>query len=134
MLMGLGQFIFEQRTLAPNDIAGQLSVNWQKQQRFQGRPAVQYTGIDAETLTLSGILYPGSGITGTSTDIQTLKDMAATGESFVLNGVDGYFHGLYAIQSVSDKHTLLSADGKARKIEFDIALIRTDDDKVVRIL
>lgn len=133
MLMSLGQFVFERGTLAPNEINISLTANWQKQSRYGGRPAVQYTGITGETVTMPGILYPGSKITGTATDLRDLRKMATSGEDYVLVAGDGYVNGLFAILSVTEKHTYLDKEGRAQKIEFEISLERTDHDRVERI-
>ena len=133
MLMSLDDFIFELGTLAPHEVNNTLSVSWQKQARFQGRPAVQFTGIEGETLSMSGVLYPTSQITGTAQDLGRIKDMAVSGDSYVLVGSDGYFNGEFAILSITEKHTVLDKLGRAQKIEFEIQLERTDDDRVARL-
>lgn len=133
MLMSLGEFVFERATLAPNEVNKSLTANLPKQNRYGGRPAVQFAGIAGETVSMPGILYPGSKITGTAKDLQELKDMMVTGDDYVLVGGDGYVSGLFKISSITEKLTLLDGDGRAQKIEFDVALERTDDDRVERI-
>jgi len=72
-------------------------------------------------------------LTGTARDLQELKGMMVTGDDYVLVGGDGYVSGLFKISSITEKLTLLDGDGRAQKIEFDVALERTDDDRVERI-
>lgn len=133
MLMSLGEFVFERTSLAPGEMKDTLNANWPKQTRYGGRPSVQFTGIDGETKSLSGALYPASKITGTAKDLQEIKDMMTSGEDYVLVGGDGYVRGVFAITSLTETHTYLNTDGQARKIEFDMTLERTDDDRVERI-
>lgn len=133
MLMSLGEFVFELGTLAPTNVQRELTVNWEKQNPYGGQPALQFTGIAGETLSMSGVLYPASKITGTAKDLQTIETMAKSGEDFVLAGGDGYVRGMFAILSLSETHTHLTPSGQARKIEFEISLERTDDDRTVRL-
>lgn len=133
MLMSLGEFVFERGTLAPNEVNKSLTANLPKQNRYGGRPAVQFAGITGETVSMPGILYPGSKITGTAKDLLELEAMMVTGEDYVLAGGDGYINGLFKISSITTKSTLLDRDGRAQKIEFDVALERTDDERVERI-
>lgn len=133
MLMSLDDFVFELATLAPTEVAQQIDINWQSQNRYGGRPSYQFTGIGGETLTLSGALYPASKITGTAKDLQELRDMSVKGEDFVLVGGDGYVRGLFAIRSITETHTVFTKHGEAQKIEFQIGLERTDNERTTRL-
>lgn len=130
MLMALGDFVFELKSLAPDSVNKTVTANWAKAERFNNRPALQYAGIEGETLTISGVLYPFSGITGTTNDLKQIGDMAASGEEFLLSAADGYIKGLFAILSVRETHMVLDKRGAAQKIEFEISLERTDDDRI----
>lgn len=131
--MSLGDFIFEISSLAPGATDSALKLSLPKHARHGGRPAVQFTGVENETVKFTGVIYPMSGITGTAKTLETIKDMAKTGESYVLAAGDGYIKGLFAIKSVTDKSSVMDKMGTAQKIEFTIDLIRTDNDRIVRL-
>lgn len=133
MLMSLGEFVFERGTLAPNKISTALNANWQKQNRYGGRPALQFTGITGETVTVPGVLYPNSKITGTDDDLQIIRDMMLAGEDYVLASGDGYINGVFAILSITETRSYLDAEGRPSKIEFEISLERTDNERTTRI-
>ncbi|MGB6229480.1 MAG: phage tail protein [Litorimonas sp.] len=133
MLLTLDEFVFELGTLPPQTYALALELGWVKQDRYRARPAYQFTGVRGETLTLAGVLYPTSGVTGTNTDLSTLKEMALAGQDHVLASGDGYVHGLWAIATVRESHSELLPMGAAQVIEFEIDLVRTDDGRTERL-
>ncbi|MCF6219661.1 MAG: phage tail protein [Robiginitomaculum sp.] len=134
MLMQLGDFIFELATLAPDTLTRTVTANWPKQARYGGRPAAQFTGISGETVSVSGVIYPLSGITGTAKDLNIINEMITDGEDYVLAAADGYIKGVFAVLSVTESHTYLDKAGAAQKITFTINLERTDDDRIETIL
>jgi phage protein U len=134
MLFQLGDFIFERTTLAPNSVEKSLVANWPKQSRYGGRPAVQFTGIESETLTLSGVIFPLSGVTGTAQDLDVINQMIADGEEYLLMNSEGDVIGTFCIISVTESRRFLDKKGLAQKIEFNIALERTDNDRTDRLL
>ncbi len=134
MLMQLGDFIFKRNTISPQSLSKSVSANWPKQARYAGRPALQFTGINAETLEIAGVIYPFSGITGTANDLNKINDMVTGGEKHILTSSSGDVLGQFAITSINETHTLLDRQGKAEKIEFTIHLVRTDDERIDKLL
>ncbi len=134
MLMQLGDFIFELNTLAPDTLSKTVTATWPKQARYGGRPAAQFTGISGETVNISGVIYPFSGITGTTKDLGILGDMVTSGEDYILVAADGYIKGMFAVLSIAETHTYLDKAGSAQKITFTINLERTDDDRIDPLL
>ena len=133
MLMSLGEFVFERGTLAPNTFSRSITANWQKLNRYQRRPSIQFTGITGETATIPGVIYPRSGITGDSEDLRQIEDMLTAGGEYVLVSGDGYVHGLFAILSLNETRSLLDGQGRPSKIEFEIQIERTDDERTERL-
>jgi len=130
MLMQLGDFIFELASLAPDTLTKTITANWPKQTRYAGRPAVQFTGISGEAVSISGVIYPLSAITGTAKDLSAINEMVVGGEEHILVASDGYIKGMFAVISVTETHTHLDKLGSAQKITFTINLERTDDDRI----
>ena len=132
--MQLGDFVFELSTLAPDNIDTSITAKWAKQARYGGRPALQFTGIEGETKTLAGVIYPSSGITGTAKDLDEIDKMITSGKPYILVGSDGFIKGQFAILSKAEKHSHIDKGGKAQKIEFTIALERVDNERINRLL
>ncbi len=133
MLMTLGEFTFELSTLAPSAIENSLSLSLPKHARHNGRPAVQFTGVDNETSKISGVLYPMSGITGTAKTLEQIRNMAKTGESYILAAADGYIKGEFSIKLVTEKSQAFDKKGTPLKIDFTIDLIRTDNERTITL-
>lgn len=128
MLMVLGDFVFELSTLPFQNLARNTKWRQQANKRMQGRPSLQFTGVDGEEINLRGMLYPE--ITGGKVALDTVRDMGHSGDTWpLINGL-GEQLGIYGIGSVEENHSEFWPNGEAKKIEFTIRLIRSDDDRV----
>lgn len=134
MLMQLGNFVFKNTTLSPQSLSKSITANWPKQARYAGRPALQFTGIDTETLEIAGVIYPFSDITGTAKDLDEINDMVTGGEKHILVTSAGDVLGQFGVTGLNETHTLLDKEGKSEKIEFTINLVRTDDERIDKLL
>ncbi|EMZ3830149.1 phage tail protein [Salmonella enterica] len=92
--------------------------------RVGQRPATQFLGVDEETITLSGELYPE--LTGGTLSLMTLQWMADTGKAWPLIEGTGFIYGMFVITSLSRTRTFFSPNGHASKIEFTLTLKRVD--------
>ncbi|EBV5086687.1 phage tail protein, partial [Salmonella enterica subsp. enterica serovar Minnesota] len=84
----------------------------------------QFLGVDEETITLSGELYPE--LTGGTLSLMTLQWMADTGKAWPLIEGTGFIYGMFVITSLSRTRTFFSPNGHASKIEFTLTLKRVD--------
>lgn len=57
-----------------------------------------------------------------------LREMAKTGEPFLLIDGEGYLHGNWIIVSIEENQSVFMRDGKARKISFTISLKNYGDE------
>lgn len=126
MMMALGQFVFGLDTAPYQDFQQQIGWRHPSNNRTGLRPARQYTGPDDETITLAGVLLPE--LTGGDVSIERLREMGDTGAAYVLIEGTGRYFGLFVIESLSVTRTLFFSDGKARRIEFSLKMVRVDDD------
>ncbi|MGO1072095.1 phage tail protein [Lysobacter sp. CA199] len=126
MMMALGTFVFSLSTLAYDQF--QRSTSWRHpgSDRVGARAARQYVGPGDDTIRLSGLIAPD--LTGTPISLDVLRGMANTGEVFALVEGTGMVYGGFVIGDLNETRTLLFADGAARRIEFDMTLVRADDD------
>lgn len=127
MLMAVGQFVFGLSTLAYEEIKRSNTWRHPSSSRVGARPARQFVGVGDDTITLSGWVAPE--LVGTHASVAELRAMADTGQAWALVSGTGEVFGQYVIESLNETGTLLAANGKPRRIAFDLQLTRTDDNQ-----
>ncbi|WP_136067103.1 phage tail protein [Modicisalibacter radicis] len=127
MLMALGMFVFEARSVPYQQL--QRSTEWRhaSQSRVGDRPAYQFVGPGADTITLSGTLLPE--FTGGRLDLDEIRDMADQGKAWPLVEGTGKQYGLWVIPRVQETSSTFFRDGAAAKIEFTLSLEHVDDER-----
>lgn len=126
----LGSFSFGIDTAAFQELQRVSSYRWQAQNRIGRKPAQQNTGQGADTISLTGVIYPhwrgGLG------QIETLRSLAAAGDPLALIyafETIGQYCGRWCVTEIRDTRTVFFDDGTPRKIEFDISLVEYGDDE-----
>lgn len=128
MLMTLGMMVFKRQTLPFTSMAHKATFRWPANSRVGARPAAQYLGPDAETITLTGSLAPE--ITGGQPSVIALQAMAQSGRAWPLIAGNGLIYGMYVIKELTDTHSELNARGEPKKIDFIVTLERIDEGMV----
>ncbi|VTT34931.1 phage tail protein [Erwinia aphidicola] len=124
MMMILGMFVFQRRTLPFQTMTHQSAYRWAAGSRIGSRPAQQFLGVGDESITLAGELRPE--ITGGVPSLAILKGMAESGRVWPLLSGEGIPYGIFVIEAVNGVHTDLLANGAAQKISFTLQLKRVD--------
>lgn len=126
MMMTLGLFVFEVKSLPYQQL--QRSSQWRhpSQNRVGQRPAYQYLGPGEDTITLSGTLVPE--LTGGRVTLDDVRVMADEGKAWPLIEGSGRVYGYWSITAVQETSTVFFRDGVPRKIDFTINLVRVDED------
>lgn len=124
MMLALGLFVFELRTAPFQEMQRSMSWRHPEQPRVGERPALQFTGPDADTITLSGTLHPE--LTGGRVTLEMLETMAGEGEAWPLVEGSGWIYGMYVVESLETTRSLFFQDGAARRIDFSLSLKRAD--------
>jgi uncharacterized protein len=132
MMMVLGMFVFELSSAPYQTLEQSKSWRHASQPRIGIGPANQFLGPDAETITLSGVLY--DELNAGEVSLLTLEGMADTGEEYFLIEGTGWIYGEYVIESIKTTHTLFYKNGSCRKIEFNLALKRITSDPYEKIM
>ena len=122
MLMAWGQFVFEIGSAPYRELSRQTEYRHEESARFGALPASQYVGPGAENISLAGAIYPG--LAGAHSSLDTLREMAATGEAQSLVDGNGTVHGEFVILSIDETQTEFIDTGGARKADFTIAFRR----------
>ncbi|MDR7101449.1 phage tail protein [Croceicoccus sp. BE223] len=124
MLAALGMFVFETDSALFDELARTRNWRHATTDRFGARPASQFTGPGADTVTLTGKIVPA--IAGDYSSIAKLVDMADDGDALPLSDGSGNILGQFVIESVDEKHANLVDTGKARTVDFTLSLRRVD--------
>jgi phage protein U len=127
MMMGYGQFVFSLPTLAYQDLQRQSAWRHPSNSRVGARPARQFLGPGEDTINLSGVVAPE--FAGDVASLDQLREMADAGHAWPLVSGNGEVIGAFVIESLNETHTVFMQDGSARRIEFQIQLIRVDEDE-----
>ena len=131
MMMALGMFVFSLRTAAYQELQRQTDWRHASNNRIGAAPARQFVGRGEDTITLPGIILPE--LAGSALSLDALRLMADTGKAWPMIEGSGRIYGLWVIESISETRTLFFSDGTPRRIEFNIALKRTDDGLLEKI-
>lgn len=125
MMMTLGMFVFEVKSLPYQQL--QRSSQWRhaSQARIGQRPAYQYLGPGEDSITLSGILLPE--LTGGRMTLDDIRIMADEGKAWPLIEGSGRVYGFWSVRAVTETDSVFFRDGVPRKIEFTIDLVRVDE-------
>lgn len=125
MLMVLGLFVFERRTLPYQTMQFTKDYRWASNDRIGKPKARQYLGEGETSFTLTGLLYPE--LTGGRLSLKAVELMANEGRAWPLIDGTGIIHGMFVIEKVAHTHSDFYSDGTARKIEFTLSLKRVDE-------
>ncbi|MCE3028581.1 phage tail protein [Salinicola sp. DM10] len=128
MLMALGMFVFETRSVPYQQLQRTSAWRHAAQSRVGARPAYQYLGPGSDTLTLSGTLLPE--FTGGRLELDALRQMASQGDAWPLIEGTGRQYGLWVITQVDETASQFHRDGAAGKLDFSLSLERVDDTRL----
>jgi len=128
MMLTLGQFVFQLRSAPFQELRRSTGQRWGSNNRIGKRPVYQHMGPGEDTITLSGQLMPE--LTGGPLQLTKLRDMQASGQSWILIDGQGYVYGQWFIAQIEETRKLFFQNGQARLIEFSLNLTRADDDRV----
>lgn len=100
----LGALPFSVNTATYNKISKSYSSNWATQDRVNNSPALQNTGDQSETMTISGVTFPHDSF-GAKGALMALRELAASQESKFLFDLDGFIYGKWAITNIQQEDT-----------------------------
>lgn len=123
MMAQLGDFEFSLESAPFQNFDRSTTFKWASVDRIGTKPALQFTGQDAQTITLAGVIYPH--FKGGLGQIEYLRSMASDGapyDFYITNEKVGDYLGLYVIESLRENRTIFFENGAPRKIEFTISL------------
>lgn len=131
MMMTLGLFVFGMESLPYQKFLHDIEWRHPASGRVGKRPARQFAGVGDETITLSGVLLPE--ISGGDLSLDLIRYMGDTGEQWPLIEGTGRVYGFFILDKLSVTKELFFKDGKARRMEFTLNLVRVGDDDLDKI-
>lgn len=125
VLIALGPFRFALSTASFDELTRSSKWDWKAVDRVGSMPALQFTGPQNDTITLSGRIVPG--FTGGIEQMARMRSLADLGLPMPLIDGTGRLHGLWVIESVEDTGSLHFKDGYPRMMTFDVGLKKYGD-------
>lgn len=121
-LMSWGLFVFGIDTLAYDEVQRRRSWRHEESPRFLAPPASQYVGPGDDDVSLLGSVIPE--VAGSFSSLETLAEMADTGDPQPLVDGGGTQWGHYKLVGLDQTGRNIIAGGIARRIDFAIDLRR----------
>lgn len=121
-MLALGMFLFDIGTLPYQELVRSTDWRHAESARVGARPAVQFLGPGADTISLTGALMPE--VAGRYSALRTIRDMGDTGEAYPLVTGTGLVLGAFVITRLDERQSLFFVDGVPRKADFGIDLRR----------
>lgn len=119
-LMAFGPYRFELQTAAFDSLKHKASWRWPEVGVVQRPVALQYIGPGAETLSLSGVIFPH--FAGGASQVKAMQ--ATAGKPQILIDGQGWIWGGYVLVSLQESRSVFFSNGAARKQSFDLELKR----------
>ena len=119
-LLSLGSYQFSMDTAAHDSLKRSKTYRWVQQQRLTREPASQFVGVGAESISLSGKIYPH--FRGGLDQIEDMRAEADKGEALTLVDGQGTNLGQWVIKSISDTQKRYTGPGVPRCIDFSVSL------------
>lgn len=124
-LLLLGPFRFAVSTAAYDDLSRSSRWDWKAVDRVGELPALQFTGPQNDTITLSGRLTPP--LTGGVEQLARMRTMADFGRPLPLVSGTGRVLGMWVIEGIDDTGTNHFKDGYPKLTTFSITIKKYGD-------
>lgn len=125
VMMQLGGYQFSVNTAAYQDLRRSSEYRWKNQERVGQLDALQYTGQGSDTITLSGVVFPGyKGGTG---QLNAMRAQAGTGQPLLLVDGQGFIHGRWVIEKIDEQQAVFARAGVPRRQQFSLQLRKYDN-------
>lgn len=119
-LLALGPHIFATEGLNYTELERKLKAAIARVPRLGQRSARQWTGIDEESVTISGLIYHHEGraaYEGLRASLMMGRSLLMLGQGVGLSGV---VYGPVLLEEVGDTQEVIDLSGRGRKLRFDV--------------
>ncbi len=121
-LAAIGMFAFTTDSALFDALDRDREWRHERTERFGAMAASQFTGPGADRITISGKLVPE--VVGRYGAIETLAEMAETGDAYPFMDGTGQVLGHFTIDRIGERKGNLTEDGTARVNDFTLELTR----------
>jgi len=125
VMMKLGSFAFSVDTAAYQELSRTSEYRWASQDRIGQIPALQAVGPGAETINLSGAVYPahraGAG------QLSEMRSEAGRMQPLIMVDGRGFVHGRWVIERVEEGQSTFTRGGAPLKQTFRLQLRKYGD-------
>lgn len=125
-LLQLGDFQFTVPNGVHESLDRSMAWSWPEQGRLLRKPATQFTGPGLDSISLSGVIYPGHS--GKQNTIDDLRKMGDAGKPYMLTDGLGRVYGQFTMVGIQEGRSLFAQGGAARRIDFTIELLEYGPD------
>lgn len=122
VMMLLGATVFSVNTNTYSSMTKAAAWQWQSLQVIGKNPRYQYLGKGENTISISGVVYPGQY--GSRAQLLLLEQAASLGAPLPMFSGAGVELGAWCVKSYSETQTELFDNGLPRKIEFTLDLVQ----------
>lgn len=126
-MLRLGDFNFSINVAVFQEMRRSTEYKWPGQDRVGQRPALQFTGLGEDTITLPGVIYPEWR--GSANAMATVRKIAGQGKPLLLLDAQGHIYGRWVITNVEETRSMFGAFTMPRKIEFSITIQHFDGEE-----
>lgn len=119
-IMKLGDYTFSVDTAAPGRLSRSSAYRWGAQERHGREAALQYLGPGADSVSISGVVYPH--FRGGLSQVEALRAEAGQGRPLLFVDGQGGIHGRWVVEGVDETRQELFPDGTPRRMEFTLKL------------
>lgn len=124
MLYALGAVAFEVWPLNTDAVERRADTQFVPKPVLGRRPPLEFVGEGAETIRMSGRLFPQK--LGGLAELELLDEQRRAGKAMPLMRGDGKPFGWFVIESLIERSSYLDQRGVGKVIEFDISLRRAE--------
>ena len=119
--LAFGEVVFDINQITYSQLNKSLKVRWVKHTRINQAPMLEHTGIESETLTISGIVF--TYYQNAFNALKQLNDIALSAKPQFLVGLDGMVYGRWVLENMSEHIT------DEVQVSYSLSLIRYDSDR-----
>ncbi len=127
----LGGYVFSLDTAAFQTLQRVSAWRWQQKDRIGRKPAQQMVGPGADTIELSGVVFPH--YRGGLAQVAALRAQADVGDPLPLVyafDTVGQYCGLWCVRELREGRTVFWSNGAPRRVEFSMSLVEYGEDAV----
>ena len=130
-LLRYGSVAFSTGTAAHSELRRRVAWRWEEVDVVHGKPNLQWIGLGADVITLTGAIVPGLGRIAT---LDALRGLASEGRPHSLVGGDGTDFGQWVLTEMEEGQSALLRDGTPRKAEFTVTFAHYGEDVLAELI